>query len=58
MQVVSAKWSPADGSKVAVARRATGRYLTPEEIEALAFAAPHRKLAQAFTKDIQPLIRV
>jgi A/G-specific adenine glycosylase len=43
MQAVSAKW------KVAVARRATdgqpaGRYLTLDEMHALAFAAPHRKL--------------
>jgi A/G-specific adenine glycosylase len=45
MQAVSAKWSPADGSKVAVARSATGCYLTPDEMQALAFAAPHRKLA-------------
>ncbi len=45
MDAVSAKW------KVAVARRATdgrriGRYLTPDEMQSLAFAAPHRKLAQ------------
>jgi A/G-specific adenine glycosylase len=49
MEAVSAKWSPADGSRVAVALRATdgrrtGRYLTPAEMHALAFAAPHRKL--------------
>ena len=46
MQAVSAKW------KVAVARRATearctGRYLTVEEMQSLAFAAPHRKLIQS-----------
>lgn len=49
MQAVSAKWSPVDGSKVAVALRATdgkrsGRYLTVDEMQSLAFAAPHRKL--------------
>ncbi|MCE0522381.1 MAG: A/G-specific adenine glycosylase [Methylacidiphilales bacterium] len=59
MRAVSAKWSPADGSKgkgsvVAVARRATegqraGRYLTANEMHALAFAAPHRKLAETLT---------
>ena len=40
MQAVSAKWSPADGSK----GKGSGRYLTLEEMQALAFAAPHRKL--------------
>ncbi len=45
MLAVSAKWK-----KVAVARRATGRYLTVDEMQALAFAAPHRKLAETFTK--------
>jgi len=44
MQAVSAKWSPADGCRVAVALRATGSYLTADEMQALAFAAPHRKL--------------
>lgn len=49
MQAVSAKW-------VAVALRATkgqpnGRYLTTEEMQSLAFAAPHRKLIQTFTKN-------
>jgi A/G-specific adenine glycosylase len=38
MQALSANW------KVAVARRATGRYLTADEMQAFAFAAPHRKL--------------
>jgi len=43
MEAVAAKW------KVALALRATdaspaGRYLTAEEMRALAFAAPHRKL--------------
>jgi A/G-specific adenine glycosylase len=43
MEAVAAKW------KVAVALRATdierkGRYLTVEEMQSLAFAAPHRKL--------------
>jgi A/G-specific adenine glycosylase len=38
MEAVSAKW------KVAVDLRATGRYLTAEEMQAFAFAAPHRKL--------------
>jgi A/G-specific adenine glycosylase len=40
MQAVSAKWSPADGSK----GKGSGRYLTLDEMQALAFAAPHRKL--------------
>ena len=39
MQAIAAKWkSPA------IARRASGRWLTAEEMHALAFAAPHRKL--------------
>ena len=42
MQAVSAKWKPR--------APATGCYLTPEEMHALAFAAPHRKLIQRFTK--------
>jgi A/G-specific adenine glycosylase len=37
MDAVSAKWK----SRVP----STGRYLTPEQIHSLAFAAPHRKLA-------------
>jgi A/G-specific adenine glycosylase len=43
MEAVAAKWKSA---KVAVDLRATGagRYLTIEEMQALAFAAPHRKL--------------
>lgn len=41
MDAVEATWSSAN---VAVALRATGRYLTLEEMQALAFAAPHRKL--------------
>jgi adenine-specific DNA glycosylase len=36
MEAVTAKW------KARVP--ATGRYLTPEQMQALAFAAPHRKL--------------
>jgi len=36
---------------VAVDLPATGRYLTADEIHALAFAAPHRKLAKTFTKN-------
>lgn len=43
MQAVSAKWK----SRVP----ATGRYLTAGEMKALAFAAPHRKLAETFTKN-------
>jgi A/G-specific adenine glycosylase len=47
MEAVAAKWKDA---KAAVDLRATdgkrsGRYLDREQIEALAFAAPHRKLA-------------
>jgi A/G-specific adenine glycosylase len=38
MQAVSAKWKSR--------APAAGRYLTTEEMQALAFAAPHRKLAQ------------
>jgi len=38
MQAVSAKWKSRPP--------AAGRYLTAKEMEALAFAAPHRKLAQ------------
>jgi A/G-specific adenine glycosylase len=45
MQAVRAKW------QVAVALRATdgqlGRYLTAQEMQLLAFAAPHRKLAES-----------
>jgi A/G-specific adenine glycosylase len=56
MQAVSAKWSPADGSK-AVALRATnghtGRYLTQDEMHALAFAAPHRKLIRFIMPETQ-----
>ena len=53
MEAVSAKW------KVAVDLRATevqpvGRYLTTEEMQALAFAAPHRKLAKTLTKSDLP----
>jgi len=40
MEAVAAKWSPADGSKV----KRSGQYLTLEQMQALAFAAPHRKL--------------
>jgi A/G-specific adenine glycosylase len=40
MQAVSAKWK----SRVPAA----GRYLTVEEMQALAFASPHRKLARLF----------
>ena len=43
MQAVSAKWK----SRVSTA----GRYLTAEEMHALAFAAPHRKLAKTLTKN-------
>jgi len=43
MEAVSAKWK----SRVP----ATGRYLTPEQMHALAFAAPHRKLAKILTKN-------
>jgi A/G-specific adenine glycosylase len=39
MQVVSAKWKSST-----IGRRATGRYLAAEEMQALPFAAPHRKL--------------
>ena len=39
MQAVSAKWK----SRVSTA----GRYLTAEEMNALAFAAPHRRIAEA-----------
>ncbi len=41
MEAVEAKW------KVAVDSRAAGSYLSLEEMQALAFAAPHRKLALA-----------
>ena len=41
MEAVSAKW-------VAAARRAAGRYLTAKEMRALAFAAPHRKVASLY----------
>ena len=46
MEAVAAKWKsarrdPCDGK---------GRYLTPSEMQALAFAAPHRKLATKLTK--------
>jgi A/G-specific adenine glycosylase len=62
MEAVAAKWvavatqevagaGPCAGAVVAVDLRATaaqakGRYLTVEEMQALAFAAPHRKLAK------------
>jgi len=42
MQAVSAKWKSRAPS--------TGRYLTAEEMQALAFAAPHRKLAKTLAK--------
>jgi A/G-specific adenine glycosylase len=47
MEAVAAKW------KVAVALRAadSGRYLTIEEMQALAFAAPHRKLAKTLSNN-------
>jgi A/G-specific adenine glycosylase len=38
MEAVSAKWK--------LRAPATGRYLTAEEMQAIAFAAPHRKLIQ------------
>ena len=38
MEAVSAKWKSCGP--------ASGRYLTAEEMQALAFAAPHRKLIQ------------
>jgi A/G-specific adenine glycosylase len=46
MNAVEAKWSPADGSK----GKGSGRYLTPDEMQSLAFAAPHRKLAEFLFK--------
>ena len=46
MQAVSAKWK-----KAAVARRATGSYLTAKEMQALAFAAPHRKIIRLMGQD-------
>jgi A/G-specific adenine glycosylase len=42
MDAVAAKWK----SRVP----STGRYLTPEQMHALAFAAPHRKLVKMLTK--------
>jgi A/G-specific adenine glycosylase len=42
MEAVSAKWK----SRVPP----VGRYLTPDQMHALAFAAPHRKLARLFAK--------
>jgi A/G-specific adenine glycosylase len=44
MEVISAKWK----SRVPPA----GRYLTPEQMQALAFAAPHRKLIAIFMKKV------
>jgi A/G-specific adenine glycosylase len=46
IQAVSAKWK-----KAAVARRATGSYLTAKEMQALAFAAPHRKIIRLMGQD-------
>jgi hypothetical protein len=42
MEAVAAKWK--------LRAPATGRYLTAGEMEALAFAAPHRKLARMLAK--------
>jgi len=46
MEAVAAKWSPADGSK----GKGSGQYLRLEEMQTLAFAAPHRKLVAMMMK--------